>query len=704
MENQIIAHNKARIDNTLLCGFHSVVDFLAVLFQSVPALTRVEFKSISCLVVLLLAATGCSPVKIESPQFNDVFVDVPADFYVSWRVSGEETLPFDATLNGLEVSSVFQVTEGGASATGAVLLPYLKHGVNRFVVRSPGYRLMEFTMDMEGPDIHITEVDDSEYPAIRVKGYVDDPSEVVSFGYEYGAGYYRDVALNENVFEVLLDGNLSDKWIFIAKDSGGHINEAPFSGFENNAAYLIQAENALALKINKSGLDFASNVGPEVLNQVDIIEALKAANPIIDTLFIIYYRIYIEDGTAEIHWVDLAPSDLPGMDLDISVLATARDLKLTLCTQTLFGEKPLCLIKGTLEQVSFFTDFSVNLEGKDKTIALAENGLDIDTVLVGNIDTGNAFLSYLVTVLKDIITLFNVAFDEIFRVNIVGEIVEDIVIPVVQKLFDPLLISSTAALKPQGQEVHEMHHSISFNEMFSTDDSFVVRLNTEIESSSIADVPKQLGVRDYGAAPVDVLKGYDFGLTLSTTLFNQALDMVYHLSALSLPVEHNGGSLFHKIRYQANPLSPPFIKIGQSEQFMAEIVYYDLQLKVQVQRTEDSAFEDLASIVMEINVPFDLISVDAERSLGAKVSPLLNVQLTEVRLHGNELLMAAEIHGFLNRGIKEAWVPLLVGQLNGAIGMIQLPSIFGLRASPKVFDVDRKSGSFIVAGDLLELP
>ena len=193
---------------------------------------------------ILITVSACSRVNIETPEYHQVYIDPPAEFSVSWTGNPDDPKAFIALLNDIEVSSYFSLNSNGESnsdsannsaiVNGEALRPLLRHGINKFVVRSPGYSVVEFTEDLEGPAVHITGVTDLGFPSLQVSGYLDDPSPIASFGYRDMSENYIPVDLIDNHFSVILNYGLSGSWTFDATDAAGQTASTPYKRFQQS--------------------------------------------------------------------------------------------------------------------------------------------------------------------------------------------------------------------------------------------------------------------------------------------------------------------------------------------------------------------------------------------------------------------------------------------------------------------------------------
>ena len=148
------------------------------------------FLKISSLVFVLLA-TGCKnvTVTVDSPDETTVYTDVPT-FSVSWDEGGTAE-DFYASLNGVNITDRFTVTESTATLTDQTLFNELRHNKNLFVASQgtptigsllPSSSTVErtFIADLKGPLVEVITTTETQGVNTVVQGRVSDPSGVQS--------------------------------------------------------------------------------------------------------------------------------------------------------------------------------------------------------------------------------------------------------------------------------------------------------------------------------------------------------------------------------------------------------------------------------------------------------------------------------------------------------------------------------------------
>ena len=188
---------------------------------------------------MALFLTACKSVTVDNPVNGEVYTDIP-DIQLSFP-SGRPD-PFEVSLNGQDITSVFSVTDAGASATAASIESYILSGENLLKVVKPDTSVVSFIYDISGPVVHVTSVTDGA--TLTVVGYAEDPSGVASLTANGSAVTLAD----DNSFTASITA--ASYIEFVAQDSLG------FTSTQRYADESVVMEEAMALRINRNGLDF----------------------------------------------------------------------------------------------------------------------------------------------------------------------------------------------------------------------------------------------------------------------------------------------------------------------------------------------------------------------------------------------------------------------------------------------------------------
>jgi len=664
------------------------------------------------LVLCCIMVWGCVKVDVESPQRNAIYTEAPDEFLIQWSSDIVDPV-LTAHLNGVDVSDLFLVIDGHASVQGSTLKDYLRHGNNLLKITSPGHKVVPFVMDLEGPEVHITQVTSVGFPLIQVDGYVKDPSTVTRLQYADMTGHYQDAELTDNQFSILLNQGLSGSWDFIATDSADQKSSMVYKRPIQDKGRKTWFANSVGLRVNMSGLDFASGIGNDILNNedLDILTLIKNANPLInETILGIRYKVYLDHADINLNTLSIVPSAMPDKDLDIMTSALVQNAKLTLCTQTvLFNEPPLCVIKTTIASVKVNADFAIDLKGELTTVSVPPDGIQIRSVQLRDLDVNNPVFNAIIAIVTDVVELFNSAIELIFKVDVISDIAELIVTPIAQDVLQQMLItiSMNYDMGPQGKR--NLDALAGFNKIYRDGQSLIVQLNSKMETSTPAAVVDPLGVRDSGQAPVPPAVSplghlYDFSMALSTSFINQLLDMSYRAGYFTMTIDNPSSGPYEAIRVKTIPISAPYITTGTNTEPTGRLRINDFSVIIQVQKPNTDEFTDYIAVTIEVDAPFELISLTQEQRLGLAVSPLVNLEIVDVKILGNAPLITTGGYDAILDRIEPIIMPSISNLMNNILGSVELPTVLGLSVSPREMWVDPKANSFMVAGELVAKP
>lgn len=657
---------------------------------------RIHFLLLS---MLALFATGCAEVTITSPDSETVYTEPPAEFNVSWEndVLGNG---FKAFLNGENVTSAF--TQSGSTATvpGVDLAAYLKHGENVFSVSSPATRLVSFTMDLEGPIVHITNTE-LVGGNLDVEGYLDDPSEILSLSYTSSNGGSGNIPLTDNAFSAVISESDPISITFTALDGVGQSSETTFY---RDSSGLIG--NTLGMRINSSALDFANAVAPDLLADMDLISVLAAQGAIWEeTLLGLFDASLVirehPDNSLEISQVDLAVS-ASSYDLDVGLVAENIDIAGSVCMGANFF--PLNLLNDVCQDGSLIAtrvDIETRIDVGTSNGAITINEI---AIVQDDVDFQGIQVAFNVFNIGDWEITLPAAniFDALAEtlIGLLGGLLNGPVTDAVAEILADLPMAFDIELDV-GNGPRAVTAEGYFNNFDKDASSLVLMMGTTLTTSTPADVPDPLGVRSYGSASVPAAEAqsgteYDFSMALSSTFMNHLLDTVYKAGMLNLTLDMSDGTQgFSSMRITVDPAAPPFVSVINNALGMGSLSLHDFSMRVEIKTSEEAEFELLFAATINMTAPFDVVSVD-ERHLGVDISTLVNIDVLSVDDQGSIPVTPELVDTIVTVG-----APLMIPSISEVLSNIELPTILGLSVNVQELWGDEISGTFFVSGDLL---
>lgn len=651
--------------------------------------------------VLVLFATGCAEVTISSPEGSTIYTEPPAEFSVSWEndILGNG---FKAFLNGENVTASF--TQAGSTATvaGVDLAAYLKHGENVFSVSSPAARLVSFTMDLEGPIVHITNTE-SVGGNLSITGYLDDPSEVVSLSYTDSNGGSGGIPLTGNAFSALIPESNPISITFNAEDI---LNQTSETTFYRDSGGLIG--NTLGARINASALDFANAVAPDLLADLDLIGVLAAQGTIwSETLLGLFDASLVirehPNNSLEISQVDLALS-ASSYDLDVGLVAENIDIAASVCMGANFF--PLNLLPDVCQDGSLIAsrvDIGTRIDIGNSNGAIVINEIDIVQEEVDFQGIQVAFNVFNIGDWEITLPAANI-FDALAEtlIGLIGGLLNGPLTDAVADILADLPMEFDIQLDV-GNGVREVTAEGYFNNFEKDANSLLLMMGTTLTTSTPADVPDPLGVRTFGSATTPDSAApsgteYDFSMSLSSTFMNHLLDTVYRAGMLALTVDLAEGTQgFSGMRITVDPAAPPFVSVNDNALGMGSLSLHDFSMRVETKVSAEAEYELLFAATINMTAPFDVIPVD-ERHLGVDISTLVNIDVISVDEQGATPVSAELVDTIVTLG-----APVVIPSVSQVLSNIELPSILGLSVSVQEIWSDQPTGTFLVAGDLLSV-
>ena len=663
------------------------------------------FLKISSLVFVLLA-TGCKnvTVTVDSPDETTVYTDVPT-FSVSWDEGGTAE-DFYASLNGVNITDRFTVTESTATLTDQTLFNELRHNKNLFVASQgtptigsllPSSSTVErtFIADLKGPLVEVITTTETQGVNTVVQGRVSDPSGVQSISYSATGGQSGSITLNEdNTFTLDLNFQDPNEVVFTATDTIGQVSTTTF--YRNSEGVI---EETLNFRANVEALTVISEVAPDLIAELDIASYLvNSDDPLVDiNLLLGHVEVYIDDAAISIPLVDIAPADQAGMDLDLALQIEDLDMQMRLCFKPLF--LPSLCQEAFVDSTALFADVAVDLGASNEgTIAVDDMAMDFEItgLEVGlnlfNVDSWGIGIPDILQPVTD--ALIN-AFGNLF-VDILSPLLDDIITAVLGGV--PMAFTMNVAYAVD-EAPRTLDVGAYFNEITRDGDQLVMTMGLNNNVTIHENVNDPLGVRTFGFGPATSMitpngSDTDFVFSLSASFLNHLLHDVYMAGIINadIPMGNINGK---PAMARLVPNEPPYLSIEEFNLGMAELHISNLAMVVEVQvDAEDpsAGYTNYFNLNMDLAVPVTLSA--GEGTLGVEVSNQLSLTMSNLVIAG-----AALDDSIINALVNAASGPLVNG-VSSALQQITLPAVLGMNIVPVEIWADKNNGTFIIAGDL----
>ena len=651
---------------------------------------------------LALFATGCAEVTVNSPDSDTVYTEPPTEFSVSWSndILGNG---FKAFLNGENITADFTQENSTATVPGADLADFLKHGENIFTVSSPATRIVSFTMDLEGPTVHITGTEEVG-GNLEVTGYLDDPSPVVSLDYEDDNGNSGSITVTDNAFSATIPDNDPTSITFTALDAVGQTSETTFLRTD---AGLVQ--NTIGMRINSSALEFASAVAPDILSEVDLIALIAGdGEPVFDfSALFVTFEFFIDPDP------DGAGVGDPSLDvthLNLSASGSA-DLRVDMTLENAYIPTRACVDPPLLPAICVYVvltadelsvsdvDLDVGAGTGDQFGQIVVNDASIGDLNVT--DAGLITFFFGLPIDSSVLDFLNVTD---LLVNLLSGLISDLISgPItgaIQEMLADLPLNFDIELDV-GNGIRVVNAVGHFDEIGRENDSLLIKLGAGLTTSTPADVPEPLGIRYYGEAPnpgqqAQSGTAYDFGFALSATFMNQLLDTIYRAGMLNLTIDMAEGTQgFAATRVTIDPAAPPFVSVINNALGMGSLSLHDFSMRVETKASAEAEYELLFAATINMTAPFDLIEGE-ENTLGVDISTLVNIDVVSVDEEGSVPVSTSMVDTLVTLA-----APFIIPTLSEVMSNIELPVILGLSVNVQEIWAEPAGGTFMVAGDLL---
>ena len=611
-------------------------------------------------ICLLSGLAACkSGYQILEPVKDSVNTTPPAEYKVGYQTQ-PQTLP-KITLNGVDVAQYFVPGPQDAIAAGSDLASFLKEGQNLFQVDPPLGPQEYFLYDTQGPKIVITHGDGND--PVTITGQADDAAGVAS------------VAVNGTAATVADDGSFTvtvpatDVYRFDAADTLGHTSTTAI-------AALNQHYNpSLQVRVNQSGIDFASSAIINALNGMDI-NSLVAGTTLYDNTWQgpsgeTYGADGFLDGltmSAGAFKLDLGPD---GTSQFNGTINTAH-LQLRLRLHNGLLPPTVINIGATVGPIDFSGDLQAYALNHQPVITLQNFNFQIGNVLLDSVP--DAFQPLLSPIIAGIVNLFQ---------GQISNQVESTLKTALPQMFAQI-IQDSYTVSINGLN---MAMALQLEDITTTDTSLLVTLSggiTPITSNPQIQPPLGSLFTDDNVTPPPEGQG-DLAVSVNANVINQTLASAYavgltQISMLGndvqfgLPRDDSLGDEGAQ-RILVDTMAPPEVRIRE-ENGVAKTTFSINDMTMSLQTKTNGAYTNNFSV--RLNAAVDIsITTTPDNTLNVTLASTPDVTFTGIAV-GNGPMQSGIVNAAANNFVTYA-IGQVMEQLTKPIASIQMPS-FGCMA------------------------
>ncbi|OUS26280.1 hypothetical protein A9Q99_18795 [Gammaproteobacteria bacterium 45_16_T64] len=638
---------------------------------------RSDISRLFMFAFLALFLTACKSVTVDNPVDGEIYTEVP-DIQLSFP-SGRPD-PFEVSLNGADITAAFTVTDSGATAAAASISGSMVSGANSLKVVKPDTSVVTFTYDISGPVVHVTSVTDGA--TLVVVGYVEDPSGVASLSANGSV-----IVLDEsNGFTAnIAAANFIE---FVAEDSLGYVSTQKY------ADESIVMEEAVAVRINRNGLDFMVTEVEEIL-EGEGLAALLPTDPILEQNFIVASaKVYALDAT--LGSADVA-MNVTGSGGNFDMSGNFNDIW---ARYTINIDWPWPLpdsnIDGTLTLDSAAFTGDVNVDANNGEVIVAVNNLNLNLDAIRT-DIEN-FPDWLLTPFYEI-------FEWLFEWILEG-MLESLVPELVGGFLDTF--TSDLELDLGGSIIKPAISPESFN---SPNNGIDITLDSHIYALT-SNGPKNVGSAFGSDATLPTPTSTtpagdekDVGMILSENAINQALMAATEAGVLSLslgaadiPELGEVDTTAGNVRMRLIPTAAPTIDlVGELDAGLGTLAFNDFYIAFDSYNETTQEWSLFVGATMDVGATADLGITD-NNSIALDLVGLPTINIRDIDDASTIALSEALVNALL-----EEFMPIVLPVVLNSVGAIPLPSFAGYSFNVgDLWVADAQANFVALAGDLVK--
>lgn len=651
--------------------------------------------------VLFLAGCG-NKIKIVTPEEGAIYSYDSASSEVLITYKDIDTSTLALTLNGVDISSSFTITDTQATTTLAALQPLLVDGANTLSVTAPEEHARKFQWDISGPVVHITEYDAINENTAQITGYLQDSSAVASLTINGS-----NVAFDEdNQFSFQFDPATLSSATFEAIDSYGFSRTTEFRVSDSMAMSFGGSPlyTDIGARVNSSGIDFVESEILDLIQDIDLEAVVLAENPLVyeskDLKQCIPIIGCVSLGTA---WIRVKAEWLNVGNIGLNVAPrngqNIIDANVTVDNISI-GLDPDAHTPGI--DYGLF-DVTVNMSNVTANSALqitpASNGgvnATMQSINI-NLDVDLGPLESALNTIDDILDIFGLGGLTNTVKGAINGAVEGELESQLSSLLPPKLAEFSQLIPTNG----------SFDLLGK---SFTVAGKALSFSGNNGGLTATVGIAPYASNPEQFAFGnryqassmpslnftttpggnsFQVGAMVSSNTMNRALlaaheagmthldDVIYEGTALSeiLGDKIEGDD---QIKLAVEPLSPGWVTLNDTGSALATMHIQDFKLNISLKKPADADFSPLLTATVNASVPVT-IGIGQNSDLDVAIEDLPTVTVSEMTILGLDLGNA------LGTTLVDWLMPQLLPSLAEGITSIPLPTVEGYGFAPVEF-------------------
>lgn len=620
-----------------------------------------------------LVLSACKSVTVVNPVAGQVYTSAPA-IELGFPQGAPPALV--VKLNDQDISSLFTISETGATAAGTGVRPFLADGQNILRVSTPATLPVKFIYDVTGPMIHISRV--TEGSQLNIQGYADDPSGVRSVTVNGTA-----VTLNaDNTFNFnVANGNYVT---FVSTDQNSRVRTQKF------ARPNVAAANSVSLRINRRGMDFITREAESIMESSALGSLIAGQNPMKrECLLGNCYEINVND--ARLRTVDLQLNILSTGNGSLGITGNMTGIwtSYSILIDPLIGFNSTINGEATASRADFTASARVSVgTGNAVNVAISNLSLNLGT-LSANV---GILPSWLVS-----------PFLNAFKVIVEWILAEQI------KQILPAKVASMVDTYPQNLFIEingdRIKPDILPSTITSPNNGLSLGLGARLYNVTTRG-PRVLGSawKDMGNAPAATNSSpsgveRDVGVVVSSNVINQALSAAtasgmlnFTLTDEQIPVLRDlvdGLDETEQVRLRTIPLAPPTLELIRAENGLATFRLHDFYIGL------DAVVDDSGQLKLAMGATVD---VESTADLGVTNGNAVAVELIGTprikirKLDENGTLQLAEP---LAQALLDDLMPRVLPVVMRAVGAFPLPSFEGYSLSVGDIWVLDTSANFI---------
>ncbi|CBL44897.1 hypothetical protein HDN1F_13140 [gamma proteobacterium HdN1] len=620
-----------------------------------------------CLFILLaLGLAACKKYDIIDPAADTLFTAPPPQYTVGY--SAKPTKAPKMTLNGFEVQSLFALGDKQAVANGADLATFLKEGINIFQVDPPLGPQRKFVYDTKGPDIVVlgATLDGNN---ININGIAVDEKGVVSGSVNNQAISFA----NDGSFSITIPK--ADTYTYNTEDTIGHTNTVYYADLNQ------QYDPALTVQISQEGLNAATKLIVNVLNETDLNSAVAGTELYNGTSKGLFGETYGPDGyikSIELSAESVGLALQNGSSAHFSAHLSRIRLELTLRSHNGLLPPVIIPLGATVGPVDISGDVILGVENEAPVIKLQNLNYNMGAIVLDGTDVpvireiSSGIISGIANALEGVIT---------------GALEKTISDSLGKMLGDMLLDGYLVRIQDHAGRNFDISASMKFKQLSTTTNELTASLAGSVlpASPDLVNIPQPYAgtLFTFDPLPQAVRNSEQLAISINSNMINQVLASAHSVGLtqmnivgdslqLGLPRDESFNPENVKSRILINMASPARVRVTETDGKAApSISVYGLEIWGQSIKKGSTAFT--TDVAVRVNADAGIrLGVGTADSLGVSLRDIPQFKITGIKLGSSDWsgpVANATVNALINTNIGA-----VMEQLAKPIEKIKLPS------------------------------